>query len=329
MLRQPAQNQSSITQTVSFEKLSFRPASGLSSPHLQTIIPTLFCKGGREAPSAPFFIALEDGDALYCKMSTPPGWMLHQKTIILLHGLGGSDASAYMIRMSRKFFQSGYRVLRVNLRGSGEGVHFARRPYHGGTSNDILQVIQTLKKQTPQSPVVLIGFSLGGNIALKLMGELGEGASSLIETAIAVCAPIDLNQTVELLLSRSNRFYHQYYVRSLKRMGAPWLEKHAIKTVRDFDHLITAVHWGYRDAYDYYHQCSGKFFLPAIRQSCHLIFAEDDPFVDYRAAMQQPLSSVVKGWLSPYGGHMGFWGWAGFEHGYHWLDAHLLTYLIS
>lgn len=316
-----------LQQKISIEHLPFRPARGLSSPHIQTILPIFLSKRGKEPSFAPYFIQLEDGDALYCKISTPATWRPQDQTILMLHGLAGSDNSLYMVRMSRKFYQAGYRVLRINLRGSGQGIHFARRPYHGGTSHDVLQVIKTLKRQMPESPLVLIGFSLGGNIALKLLGELGENALALIDMVIAICAPIDLAQTMELLFHRSNHFYHQYYIKALKQMvGSRWIGKRKIHSLRDFDHQVTAPQWGFRDAFDYYQQCSAKFFLPHIRQNCHLIFAADDPFIDYRAAIQNSLSSNVKIWLSQYGGHMGFWGWAGKEHGYNWLDALLLKF---
>jgi predicted alpha/beta-fold hydrolase len=311
------------------ERLNFRPAIGLTSPHLQTILPTLFYKGGKEPPSAAFFIPLEDGDSLCCKMSTPSSWHLNEKTIMIIHGLGGSDASGYMVRLSRKFYQAGFRTVRVNLRGSGSGAHLARRPYHGGVSQDVLQVIQTLKQQTPQSPIILIGFSLGGNIALKLVGELGEKANSLLEHTFAICPPIDLAQTTHQLLSRSNRFYHRYYLHGLKRVGYRWVQDRTLHSIIDFDHFVTAPQWGYQDAFDYYRQCSSSFFLPLIRHSCHLIFSADDPFIDYRLALQFPLSPSVKIWLSPSGGHMGFLGWAGKEHGYFWLDRLLLTWVIQ
>jgi predicted alpha/beta-fold hydrolase len=314
---------------VAIENLAFYPLPGLRSPHLQTILPTFFSEIGEEPPFAPFFIHLADGDALYCKMSTPPNWNLHQKTVVLLHGLGGSDASSYMIRMSRKFYQSGYRCLRINLRGSGEGVNFARRPYHGGASHDILETIQTLKKQAPTSPIILVGYSLGGNIALKLLAELKERASELIEMAITICSPIDLAQTMELLLQPVNRLYHRYYVKSLKLTGARWIGNNAIRSIPDFDNMVTAPRWGFRDAADYYQQSSSRFLLPHIQQTCHLIFAMDDPFVDYRSALQPSLSPKVKLWLSPYGGHMGFWGWVNREHRYHWLDNLLIKMVQS
>lgn len=306
------------------EILPFLPSPGMRSSHLQTILPTLLNQGGEEPPSAPFFIQLEDGDSLYCKMATPVAWKPDQLTILLLHGLTGSDSTGYMVRMSRKFYQAGYRSLRINLRGVGPGVQFAQRPYHGGVSQDILQLIQTLKKQTPDSPLILIGFSVSGNIILKLLGELGEKASHLIETAITICTPVDLAETTGLLFKNSNRIYQFYYVRELRRVGARWLGKNSIQSVIDYDNIVTAPIWGYQDAADYYRQCSSLSFLPEIRIPCHLILSEDDPFVNYQTAIQNSLSSHIKIWLSPYGGHMGFFGWAGKEHGYHWLDAFLL-----
>lgn len=317
------------SQKVQIERLPFRPVPGLASPHIQTVLPIFFSRGGEEPPSTLFQTQLDDGDVLYCKLSTPSTWKSDQKTIVMLHGLGGSDTSTYMVRMSRKFYQFGYRVLRVNLRGAGLDGHLAKRPYHGGTSDDVLQVIKELKKQTPHSSIILIGFSLGGNVTLKLLGELEEQASDWIETAISICAPIDLKQTMKLLYKTTNHLYHRYYVKGLIKSGSRWIGKHSIRSIQDFDNVVTAPQWGFRDAFDYYQQCSSTHLLSKIRLKCHLIFAGDDPFVDYRSAIQDSLSPNVKIWLSQYGGHMGFWGWAGKEHGCQWLDSMLLKLVVS
>lgn len=307
------------------EHLLFRPARGLASPHLQTVVATLLANPGLEPPSEPFFIPLDDGDVLHCVISTPPFWQPVQKTVVFVHGLGGSHMSGYMIRMSRKFYHKGYRVLRMNLRGTELDTSFIQRPYHGGLSRDVLQTIQKLKSQTPQSPILLIGFSLGGNIALKLIGELGESANGIIEKTIAVCPPIDLAQTTKMLLKPWNRFYNRYYVRGLQQLGGRWIGNRPIRSIIDFDNIVTAPQWGFRDAYDYYRQCSSCYILSEIRHPCHVIFAVDDPFVDYRSALQPLLPPSVKIHLSAKGGHMGFLGWAGKEHGYFWLDQHLLS----
>jgi len=312
----------------SVKLLSFKPVQGFASPHIQTILPVILTKGGTEPPSAPFFVQLSDGDSLYCKMSTPACWTPLHKTVLLLHGLGGSDSSAYMIRLARKMYLAGHRVVRVNLRGSGQGVHYARRPYNGGTSADILDVVQTMKKQTPHSPLILIGYSLGGNILLKLLGELGEKGTELVEKGIAVCPPIDLARTMELLCQGTNQIYHRYYVKGLRLLGAPWLKNQTIHSIVEFDTHVTAPQWGFRDAHDYYAQCSGILFLSKIRTKCELILSMDDPFVDYRPVMDLAVNTDVNIWLSRYGGHMGFWGWAGLEHGWNWLDG-LLFKLVS
>lgn len=327
-MKKCAEVESHSTDVIVIENLSFRPARGMGSPHVQTVFPLFFRYSGKEPPSEPLIVYLDDGDALYCKISTPQNWKAHDKTIVLLHGLGGSDSSSYMTRLSRKFFQKGYRCVRINLRGVG-GHIVVQRPYHGGTSHDVLQVIQRLKQQTPESSITLIGFSLGGNITLKLLGELNEDASDLIEMAFSVCAPIDLAHTMQLLFHPSNHLYHRYYVRGLKQMGSRWIGQQSVRSIPDFDNIVTARQWGFSDASDYYRQCSSKFFLSKIKQTCHLIFAADDPFIDYRSVLEQTLSPKVKLFLSPYGGHMGFWGWAGKEHRYHWLDAYLLNAVIA
>jgi uncharacterized protein len=328
MSQDKIKDEETCAQTHSIESLLFRPPVGMTSAHLQTILPILFKKSGNEPPSQSFLVQLEDGDRLSCKLSTPPTWKSNQKTIAIIHGLGGSHTSGYMVRLSRKFYHVGYRVLRINLRGSGPEAHLAQRPYHAGTSHDILQVIQALKRQSPDSPITLIGFSMGGNIALKLAGELGEKAHSLLENTFAICPPVDLALTTDLLLRRSNRLYHRYYLKGLQRLGCRWLGARSLKSVVDFDHFVTAPQWGFQDAFDYYRKCSSSIFLSNIRHPCRLIFAADDPFIDYRPALKYALSPSVKVMISPYGGHMGFWGWSGKEHGYCWLD-HLLFNLIN
>lgn len=315
------------TEYPSVETLDFFPSPVMSSPHFQTIVPTLFNIKGEEPPSASFFILLEDGDVLCCKMSTPSSWNSKQKTIVIVHGLGGTDGSSYMVRMSRKFYRAGYRTIRLNLRGSGPAAHLARRPYHGGTSQDLFHTLRVLKQQSPDSPIVLIGFSLGGNIALKLIGELGEEINSLIEYTIAICSPLDLTRTIQLLLTQSNRFYHHYYLNGLQKMATRWLKGQQVNSMIDFDNAVTAPQWGFQDAFDYYRQCSSISFLPFIRHPCHLIFAADDPFVDYQVVLKSSRTSSVKIWLSQYGGHMGFWAWTGKEHGYFWLDRLLLEWV--
>lgn len=308
------------------EHFKFQPFLGLASPHVQTILGN-FSPAGEAPPSTPTFFALEDGDIIFCEVSTPDTWKETDKTIVMIHGLGGSVSSSYMVRISRKLYQSGYRVVRINLRGCGPRGDLAQRPYHAGKSDDVFTVLQALKRQHEFSPLILIGFSLGGNIALKLAGELGEGGESILYRTIAVCPPIDLEQTSQLLCSPQNRLYHRYYLERLREQAKRWLGEQVVATLIEFDNAVTAPQWGFKDALDYYRQCSSYPLLASIRHSCYILFASDDPFIDYQPILNLALPPFVKVGVSQYGGHMGFLGWTGDEHRYFWLDDLLLKWV--
>ena len=308
------------------QTLAFRPLIGLSSPHAQTIL-SCFSRGGVPPPSVSLNVLLEDGDHLCCEISTPINWDETQKTIVLVHGLGGSSHSSYMVRLGRKLYKAGYQVVRVNLRGCGPGKLLARKKYYGGSSHDILQLLRVLKHQYPRSPLVLAGFSIGGNIVLKLAGELGEEADRFLHLTIAVCPPIDLANTIEQLEKPTNQRYHRYFVKGLHKLLNHPNNNYFFSSLFDFDRQITAPQWGFQDPHDYYQKCSSRYFLPSIRHACHLLFAADDPFIDYRSLLELSLAPSVKTWVSPHGGHVGFLGWAGREHRWFWMDRQLMHWI--
>lgn len=308
------------------EHLVFEPPLGLRSPHVQTVFGS-FSPTGSPPISIPFLVPLEDGDCLCCELSTPKDWKSNTKTVVLFHGLGGSESSPYMVRFSRKLYQAGYQVLRVNMRGCGSGDRLAKNPYHAGISSDVLFVIKSMKRRCPLSPIVLIGFSLGGNIILKLAGELGEEANALIDKTIAVCPPIDLAQTSALLARPENRWYNLYYMRSLEQQAVQWTDGRPFSTLYEYDSVVTAPRWGFEGAFDYYQQCSSRFFLQKIRHPCRILFSADDPFIDYTSSLGLPLPSCVKIFLTQYGGHLGFFGWSGRDHYYFWMDNLLFKWI--
>jgi uncharacterized protein len=300
------------------EKIFFKPLLGTASPHLQTILACLTLPG-IEPPSSPLKITLSDGDQLCCEMSTPLDWQATQKTVVLIHGLGGSHKSNYVVRTARKLFEYGYKVVRINLRGCGSGKGLAKRPYHGGTTEDVLAVLQRLKQENSSSPIILIGFSLGGNIVLKLGAELGKG-QQLIEKSIAICPPIDIEETVRLLMRPSNYLYHRYYVKKLRREAKPWIQRRKFSSIPEFDNLVTAPNWGFNDAWDYYAKSSSRFVLSEIEHPCDILFAADDPFINYQSAFDRPLAPQVKIWATQRGGHLGFLGTDGKNRGCFWID---------
>ncbi|MCE2983645.1 MAG: alpha/beta fold hydrolase [Parachlamydia sp.] len=302
------------------ENLDFHPFPGLASPHLQTLLGT-FSWGGEAPPSRQKIVSLGDGDALSCEISTPPDWDVGDKSLILVHGLGGSHASNYMVRLSRRFYQAGHRVVRINLRGSGSGRSHAQLPYHGGASLDVLKVLKQIKNETPASELVLIGFSLGGNIALKLAGEMDE-SPDLLKHVIAVCPPIDLSNTVERLSLKSNLLYHRYFLNLLRPTAKKWATNYStIANMYDFDSHVTAKIWGFKNADDYYRYSSSCYCLPTIRPPCQILFAKDDPVIDHQCIFNTSLSPSTKVYLSNKGGHLGFIGQTPKRRMTFWLDS--------
>jgi len=308
------------------EMLSFQPLPGFSSPHAQTVLAYL-TPIGSSPPSTPLIVPIGDGSSLCCEVSTPKSWHKSQSTIVLVHGLGGSHSSSYMVRLSRKLYEMGLRAVRVNMRCCGSGSELAKIPYHGGLSGDILAVLNKLKEETPDSAIILVGFSLGGNIALKLSAELGLSNNKLIETTIAICPSIDLAETAEILSQPANHIYNRYYMRQLEAIVNKNKSNYSFATIYEFDRIITAPNWGFKSPEEYYRQSSSRYLLSHIQTPCHILLAIDDPFINHLSCLNVPRSSSVKVWLSEYGGHVGFFGWADSEHRYYWLDSILIKWI--
>jgi len=307
------------------KKLKFQPLFGLSSKHLQMII-SAYIPTGRAPPSKQWFVDIGNGDKLSCEVSIPPTWKENHKTIALIHGLGGSHTSRYMIRMARKLYKRGSKVVRINLRGCGSGKGFSKLPYSAGNSDDLLKVLQALKKESPHSEITVIGFSLGGNTALKLAGELGSDAETLVKTFIAVCPPFDLEQTVLSIQQSKYRLYHQYYLKNIFKQASSWITQ-KFNSIYEFDDKVTGPIWGFSGAQDYYRSCSCKNFLSKIRVTSHLICAEDDPFVPLGGLKDIPSSNHVHFWTTEYGSHMGFLGRTRHAWKFQWMDHLLLDWI--
>ncbi len=306
-------------------KLDFQPFFGLSSKHLQMIISVLIPVG--KAPlSTQMLVDIGNGDKLSCEVSTPFTWKNKDKTIVLIHGLGGSHASGYMVRIAREMFNKGNKVVRVNLRGCGSGKGLSKQPYNAGTSDDILKILLVLKKENPNSEIIVIGFSLGGNISLKLASELGLDAKDLVKTFFAICPPFDLEQTVLTIQQKKYSLYHRYYLKKILEQASPWVTQ-KIHSIYEFDNQITAPSWGFNGAKDYYQNCSSKNFLSKIRVTSHVLCAEDDPFVLIETLKDVALSNHVHLWTTEYGSHMGFLGRTNQVWKFQWLDQLLLSWI--
>jgi predicted alpha/beta-fold hydrolase len=212
------------------------------------------------------------------------------------------------------------------MRSCGSGINLSKLPYHGGLSSDILQVIKKIKEETPLSSITVIGYSLGGNITLKLAAEL-ENNFDLVDTIIAVCPPVDLAETAVIMAQPINHFYNRYYMHNLGRMTRQWTEGKPFASIYEFDEMVTAPKWGFESPDIYYKESSSCFKLDQIKHPCHILLAKDDPFINPDTCINAKKSDAIKIWLSEHGGHMGFFGWADEEHGYYWLDMLLMNWI--
>lgn len=319
------------------EMFDFRPFPLLPGAHGQTIFGSLF-SFERTPQAKTELVELPDGDKIASEVSTPLNWTPFDQTVVMLHGLCGSHESPYLLRMTRKLNKVGIRAIRMNMRGCGTGRGHAKELYHSGRSDDVYQVLKHLKEKDPHSEITLIGFSLGGNVVLKLAGELNVHGFSLIKQVIAVCPPTNLHKSVLRLDTKVNQFYRKYFLKAL-RAGCidrhkrypdlPPLELPEDITFYEFDELYIAKEGGFKSAVDYYTKCSSGQMIPYIMIPTKILFAEDDPIVDTKDVLDTDLPEAVKIYKTERGGHMGFLGSLFHEGGFHWMDHVLMKWTSS
>lgn len=231
--------------------------------------------------------------------------------VVLLHGLEGGADSGYMVSMAWDLLQAGYVTHRFHMRTCGNTEYLCKTLYHAGLTGDLYSFLQQTRAVNGGLPLFLCGFSLGGNVALKMAGELG--ASGLIQGVCAVSTPIDLAMGVVRIGQRDNKVYEDRFVRRMQaRMLAtgrfPRAVVESARTIYAIDDRITAPSFGFDGADHYYATQSAKNFLSEIRVPALLIQAKDDTFVPVEmysdpAIRQNPRIRLI---VTEYGGHLGF-----------------------
>ncbi|HEX5431002.1 MAG TPA: alpha/beta fold hydrolase [Bryobacteraceae bacterium] len=237
--------------------------------------------------------------------------------ILLVHGLEGSSAAGYEVSMACAALEHGYAVHRLNMRGCGGTDHLSLTSYHAGQTWDVLAVLRE-RKETSGAPLFLIGFSLGGNVALKLAGELGPAARELLSGVCAISAPIDLAACAAALELPCNVIYRRRFVKRLKErirrrhLQAPeiYTLEHLpkIRTIIDFDNYYTARLFGFGTAANYFKTQSANQFLDRIEVPALVVQAKDDPLIPFSAFDHAAFSSNPYLQLEAveHGGHLGF-----------------------
>jgi predicted alpha/beta-fold hydrolase len=317
----------------------FRPHPLFRGGHAQTL-------AGAYLPGVPVpyrakrhTVRLPDGDSLVLHDDRPPFWRQGDRAAVLVHGLAGSHGNQTMARTAAKLCRRGVRVFRMDLRGCGAGVGLARLPYHAGRSEDAAAALARTAEICPGSPLALVGFSLGGNIALKLAGESGEAPPGKLDRVIAVAPPIDLLRCSLNIGRGVNRVYDAAFVRRLvanvrrqprhmparARLG----KGHVPRTLLEFDDRITAPLGGFASAEEYYARSSAGPLLASIRVATWMLAAEDDPLVPAAIYAAARLSDHVELSLTRHGGHLGYFGVAGMDADRRWMEWRVVERVVA
>ncbi len=252
--------------------------------------------------------------------------------LIALHGLEGSSSAHYMLGLADKALAAGFSVILLNQRNCGGTEQFSPGLYHSGLTADVDYVLRELVATTGLSRVAVAGYSLGGNLALKLAGDYGPDAPAALRAVCAVSPIFEVSACVHALERPANIGYQWNFVRGLRnRMrrkdrhhpGAfPIDQLGRVRSVRRFDDLFTAPHFGFAGAEDYYHRVSAARVAERIAVPTLIISAADDPFVpaslfDAPALRNNPAITTI---VTPHGGHCGFVSDARDNDGY-WAEA--------
>lgn len=310
--------------------IDFHPHPLLPTGHLQTLAGILLSKSAAKEQAGLHRVLLDDGDQIVLHDDCPTAWQTGDRTALMIHGLAGSHASPYMRRIAGKLNHRGVRTFRMDLRGCGAGLGLARLPYHSGRSEDAAAALRKTAELCPGSPMTLIGFSLGGNITLKLLGESPGNLPAHLDRAVAVCPPVDLLGCVQSLARGVNRFYDRHFVRLLveqiaaQRLSIPDAPALDIgqrpRGVFEFDDAFTAPVCGFGTAANYYRLCSSAQFISDIRVPTLILAAADDPLVPGRMFDPLRLSVAVTLHLTHSGGHLGFIGRRNGDPDRRWMD---------
>jgi predicted alpha/beta-fold hydrolase len=297
-------------------KSEFKPAWWCTNCHVQTMYPRFFQKRIKLDYSNERF-TLPDGDfvnlAWVGEIETSKG------LIVLFHGLEGSIRSHYANDMAANLQQQGYSVVLMHFRGCGGETNLLPRAYHSGETQDAWHLLNWLDEKFPQVKKVAMGFSLGANMLLKMLGEKPEQAS--LQGAIVVSPPFGLARCSFSINQGFSRLYQAFLLKSmvstlLKKMGQidyqgqlkiNQLQAKKLKSFREFDEHVTAPLHGFSGADDYYQQSGAENFMDKIQTPTLILHAKDDPFMSKGVLpSEKDLSPSVRLELSDKGGHVGF-----------------------
>jgi len=318
---------------------AFQPHRLLRGGHIQTLAGN--CLPGRYYDSSAVVHRVEfpDGDVVALHDDCPPGWKDADQSAFLVHGLAGTSQSPYMRRVAGKLAARGVRVFRMDLRGCGAGSGLARMPYHPGRSQDALWAIRYAADLCPQSPLAFVGFSLGANLGLKMLGEFRNQLPPNLKRAIAINPPLDLEQSTYALERFFTQIYNARFVKCLLRQVelSPKLIRRTallkfgkrLRKIREFDDYYTRAVWGFASVSEFYADGSAASWLDQIAVPTLILASKDDPIVPCGIFQNTPRSPQVTLHLTETGGHMGFVGRRGVDADRRWMEWRVVDWVTA
>ena len=315
----------------------FKPSLFLKNKHIQTLYSSLFRKINKHTFEVEKF-TLSDGDFIECYWYNKRYKNTNKPIVMLFHGLAGSYKSPYIQGMMEQLNNNGFDSVVVHFRGSSGICNVKAKSYHSGKTDDALEFIKSLQKRYSNSKLFAIGYSLGGNMLLKLLGELS--IDSPLIAAISISAPMKLDICADKIDKGFSKFYQYYLLKDLKKLLKKKFEIHDMKslinlekkyikqitTFWEFDEIYTAPIHGFKSAKDYYTKSSAKQFLKHIKTNTLIIHAIDDPFMTPEILPKQnEISTTIKLEVYQKGGHVGFIEGSFFKPKY-WLEKRALEY---
>jgi predicted alpha/beta-fold hydrolase len=321
---------------------SFTPRRWLRNGHLQTLAGNYLPRKAVLSPAESELVEVvpADGDMPATRVLCQNHWQAEQgsPTLLLLHGLEGSSRSQYVRGNAARFFTAGWNVVRMNMRNCGGTEHETPTLYHSGLSADVEAVVRHYQRTRNAERWALVGYSMGGNLVLKLVGELREAASPLIFAVAGVSPVLDLAASSDALHEPANRVYEWHFLRRLIRRYLLKCElfpriydpsrARGLRSLRDFDHRVMSPYCGFAGADDYYDRAASARVAGEIVVPTLVLHALDDPFIRMLDAtratlLENPNTHLVE---TDHGGHCAFLAPAAGYDGY-WAERLLFDFL--
>ncbi len=299
------------------ESQAFVPRRWLRSADLQTIASQFLPRRISLPPAEERLFRVADGVQVRCLCH----WQddaPNRVTALLVHGLEGSSESVYMVGCTQKALAAGMNVVRMNVRNCGGTESLSPSLYHSGLSADVGEVARALLAEKSLERLALVGFSMGGNLVLKLAGEWSREAPPQLKAVATVCPSIELSASADALHRLRNRAYEQYFLIKLKRRMRykarlfpdvfRELRLRGLASIRDFDDKVTAHYCGFQGAADYYERASALPYLERIVVPTLIVHAQDDPFILMLPRTRETIrrNANIRFIETRYGGHCGF-----------------------